>query len=250
MTLRHMLPSFSGSSRLSVGGDCPVCDLEPGSLCHFQAGVAGFPCPPETFLEGIGLPCARRQRLRRGRTGHLTQPASRTSERAHGDSGHPAAPAACPPRRDRPHVWLRRHQSPARWPGVGILILQMRTSGCGTPGLSPEVSLFGAGRVWGAEGVNPGAQGRAGQVPPEQRAEGTRWCGTCLVPGSRGWLGFSQVDEVEGTGPAREAVSPGPEGEVHHGRMRACQEGRTPKTAGGRAGWGETAPPRASYPPG
>lgn len=52
------------------------------------------------------------------------------------------------------------------------------------------------------------------------------------------------------TGPAREAVSPGPEGEVHHGRMRACQEGRTPKTAGGRAGWGETAPPRASYPPG
>lgn len=102
MTLRHMLPSFSGSSRLSVGGDCPVCDLEPGSLCHFQAGVAVFPCPPETFLEGIGLPCARRQRLRRGRTGHLTQPASQTSERAHGDSGHPAAPAACPPAQTRP----------------------------------------------------------------------------------------------------------------------------------------------------
>lgn len=49
VTLRHMLPSFSGSSRLSVGGDCPICDLEPGSLCPSQAGMAGFRCPPEPF---------------------------------------------------------------------------------------------------------------------------------------------------------------------------------------------------------
>lgn len=55
-------------------------------------------------------------------------------------------------------------------------------------------------------GAKPDPQGRAGQVPLEQRAEGMCWCGKCLVSGSRGWLGFSQVDEVEGLGPVREAV--------------------------------------------
>lgn len=71
--------------------------------------------------------------------------------------------------------------------------------------LSPSHVVQSRQGVGMQRGVKPGPQGRAGQVPPEQRAEGTCCCGKCLVPGSRGWLGFSQVDEVGGTGPAREA---------------------------------------------
>lgn len=71
--------------------------------------------------------------------------------------------------------------------------------------LSPSHVVQSRQGVGMQRGVKPGPQGRAGQVPPEQRAEGRCCCGKCLVPGSRGWLGFFQVDEVGGTGPAREA---------------------------------------------
>lgn len=61
--------------------------------------------------------------------------------------------------------------------------------------------------------------GRAGQVPPGQGAKETCWSGQCLVPGSEGWLEFSQVDKVEGAGGAREAAFPKADGKI-------CRMGR------------------------
>lgn len=46
-------------------------------------------------------------------------------------------------------------------------------------------------------------------VPPEPSMRETCWLGKCLVPGSEGWWGISQVKEVELAGEAREKPSSG-----------------------------------------